>query len=55
MNCFNSEKPGHFAHDCIEPKVKYDQIHFFNAFVNSCLMLDEIVPYWIVDLAATSE
>ena len=53
MNCFNCGKLGHFACDCIEPKVIYDQIHFHNAFVSSCLMLIETVPYWTVDLAAT--
>ena len=45
MNCFNCGKPGHFAHDCIEPKVIYDQIHFHNAFVSSFLMLTETVSY----------
>ena len=49
MNCFNYGKPGHFAHDCTEPKVIYNQIHFHNAFVSSCLMLIETVPYWNVD------
>ena len=53
MNCFNYGKPSHFAHDCTEPKVIYDQIHFHNAFVSSCLMLTETIPYWTIDLAAT--
>ena len=53
MNCFNCGKPGHFDRDCIEPKVIYDQIHFHNAFVSSCLMLTETVPYWTIDLAIT--
>ena len=52
MNCFNCGKPSHFSRDCIEPKVIYDEIHFHNAFVSSCLMLNETVPYWTVDLAA---
>ena len=54
MNCFNYGKPGYFAHDCIEPKVIYDQIHFHNAFVNSRLMLIETVPFWTVDSATTN-
>ena len=53
MNCFNCGKPGHFSCDCTEPKVIYDQIHFNNAFVSSCLMLIETIPYWTVDSIAT--
>ena len=53
MNCFNNGKPGHFAHDCTEPKVIYDQIHFHNAFVSSYLMLTEIGPYWTIDSIGT--
>ena len=49
MNCFNYGKPCHFARDCTKPMVIYDQIHFHNAFVSSCLMLTEIVPYWTID------
>ena len=45
MNCFNSRKHGHFACDYIKSKVKYDQIHSYNAFVSSCLMLTAIVPF----------
>ena len=46
MNCFNYGKSGHFAHDCTESKVLYDQTCYSNAYVNSCLMLAETVPYW---------
>ena len=53
MNYFNCGKPGHFARDCIEPKVKYDQIHFYDVFVSSCLILIETIPFWTVDLATT--
>ena len=49
MNCFNYGKSGHFARDCTEPKVIYDQIHFHNYFVSSCLMLIETVLFWTVD------
>ena len=45
MNCFNYGKPGHVARDYIEPKVIYEQIHFHNAFVSSCMMLTETVPF----------
>ena len=44
MNRFNCGKPGHFARDYIELKVKYDQIHFYDVFVSSFLMLTKIVP-----------
>ena len=54
MNCFNCGKLGQFACDCTEPKVIYDQIHFHNAFVSSCLMLTKTVPYWTVDSTATN-
>ena len=53
MNFFNCGKPGHFAHDCTKPKVIYGQIHFHNAFVSSCLMLTETVPYGTIDSVAT--
>ena len=54
MNCFNYGKLGHFARDCTKPKVIYDQIYFYNAFVSSCLMLTETIPSWTVDSAATN-
>ena len=53
MNYFNCGKPGHFAHDCTEPKVIYDQIHFHNSFVSICLMLIETVLFWTIDSTAT--
>ena len=31
----------------------YDQTRYSNAYVSSCLMLAETVPYYIVDSAAT--
>ena len=51
MNCFSYGKPSHFARECTEPKVKYDQIHFYDVFISSCLMLTETVPLWTVDSA----
>ena len=51
MNCFNCGKPDHFTRDCIESNVLYDQTLYSNAYVNSCLMLAETIPYWTVDLA----
>ena len=53
MNCFNYGKPSHFACDCTKPNVKYDQIHFYNAFVSNCLMLITTVHFWTVDLVVT--
>ena len=53
MSCLNCGKLGHFALDCTEPKVIYDQIHFHNTFVSSCLMLAETVLYWTLDSAET--
>ena len=53
MNCFNCGKPGHFARDWIETKVKYDQIHFYDVFVSSCLMLTETIPFWTLDSTTT--
>ena len=31
----------------------YDQTRYSNAYVSSCLMLAETVPYWTVDSATT--
>ena len=45
MNCFNCRKSGNFARDCTKSKVKYDQIHFYDIFVSSCLMLTRTVPF----------
>ena len=53
INCFNYGKPTHFACDCTESKVIYDQIHFHNAFVSSLLMLIETVHFFTVDSAIT--
>ena len=53
MNCFNCGKLGHFAHNCTESMVLYDQTHYSNAYVSSFLMLAETVQYWIVDLTTT--
>ena len=49
MNFFNYGKLGHFARDCTKPKVKYDQINFYDVFVSSCLMLTETVYFCTVD------
>ena len=35
MDCFNYGKPGHFARDCTESKVLFDQTHYSNAYVSS--------------------
>ena len=53
MNCFNCGKLSHFSRDCIELKVKYDQIHFYNTFVSSFLMLTKTIPFWTIDSATT--
>ena len=52
MNFFNCGNLDHFACDCIEPKVIYDQIHLHNAFVSSCLMFTKNVLLWTVDSTA---
>ena len=53
MNCFNYGKLGHFARDCTKPKVKYDQIHLYDIFLSSFLMLTETVPFWTIDSTTT--
>ena len=45
MNYFDCGKLGHFPRDCTKPNVKCDKIHFYNAFVSSCLMLTETIPF----------
>ena len=54
MNYFNCGKLGHFAHDCTESNVLYDQTRYSNAYVSSCLMLVETISYWTIDSAATN-
>ena len=53
IDCFNYGKPDHFARDCTELKVLYDQNRYPNPYVNSCLMLAETVSYLTVGLATT--
>jgi len=53
MNCSNCGKPGHFACNCIEPKVMFNHNHPSNLYVSSCLMLVKSVPFWTIDSRAT--
>ena len=54
-NYFNCGKLGHFAHDCIEPKVMFDHNSPSNIFVSSCLMLAETVPFWTINSVAIDQ
>ena len=50
MNSFNYGKSGHFSHDCIRPKVMFNQNHPSNVYI-SCLT--EYVLFWTIDSIAT--
>ena len=52
-NCFNYDKPDHFARDCTEPKVIFNHNSPSSIYVSSCLMLAETVSFWTVDSIAT--
>jgi len=49
INCFNYGKPGHFTHNCTEPKVMFNHNHPFNLYISNCLIFVESVLVWTVD------